>query len=245
MVDALNGSINLLITYDTASALPFAYGYYTPRASLLNAIPASIKTTRSKQAVIVESDCQSWSRNHKIKKLQEAGLDLYIMGDCGTVAHKECDDYDPRCFDILAEEYYFYLAIENSDCPDYITEKVWHNSFEAGMVPIVWATRIDYKRLLPPNSYINIHDYGNDFERAVSDITSAIASREEYMRYHEWRREYEITHNDNNFLLEPRLCDYAINNARREIPPIDIPAIRHCKEDHQQQQQDEEQPGGQ
>jgi glycoprotein 3-alpha-L-fucosyltransferase len=41
------------------------------------------------------------------------------------------------CFRDLSKDYVFYLALENSDCKDYVTEKVFRNSFEAGLIPIV------------------------------------------------------------------------------------------------------------
>jgi hypothetical protein len=41
------------------------------------------------------------------------------------------------CFKLLGTQYKFYLALENSDCEDYNTEKVFRNSFSSGMVPVV------------------------------------------------------------------------------------------------------------
>ena len=35
----------------------------------------------------------------------------------------ECDDHDHKCFSALLQKYKFYLAIENSRCQEYITEK--------------------------------------------------------------------------------------------------------------------------
>ena len=54
---------------------------------------------------------------------------------CGRFA---AIDVQRRCFQELGRKYKFYLALENSDCDDYITEKVFRNAFESGMIPIVW-----------------------------------------------------------------------------------------------------------
>jgi glycoprotein 3-alpha-L-fucosyltransferase len=69
-------------------------------------------------------------------------LPIDIMGgSCATVpfisqcskSHYNQDD----CFAALGRKYKFYLAIENNDCSDYITEKVWHHCFGHNMVPLV------------------------------------------------------------------------------------------------------------
>ena len=60
-------------------------------------------------------------------------IDIDIFGLCSGV---EC----PRgpkdsCFASQGIEYWFYLAFENSNCPDYITEKVWR-ILDMPIVPI-------------------------------------------------------------------------------------------------------------
>ena len=50
-----------------------------------------------------------------------------------ALSREELDD----CFVTLGRTYMFYLALENSDCDDYITEKLYRNSFIGGMVPVV------------------------------------------------------------------------------------------------------------
>jgi glycoprotein 3-alpha-L-fucosyltransferase len=42
-----------------------------------------------------------------------------------------------RCFHELGSRYKFYLALENSDCDDYVTEKVFRNALKSGMIPVV------------------------------------------------------------------------------------------------------------
>ena len=52
------------------------------------------------------------------------------------------------CFRELGRQYKFYFAMENNDCSDYITEKVWHHCFEHNMVPLVRDTVFACKALM-------------------------------------------------------------------------------------------------
>ena len=48
----------------------------------------------------------------------------------GTQANIPCTQH-------LSHTYKFYMALENSDCQDYITEKMFKSSLLSGMVPLV------------------------------------------------------------------------------------------------------------
>ena len=53
--------------------------------------------------------------------------------------------------------YWFYLAFENSNCPDYITEKLWR-ILDLPVVPIVMGGG-NYRRDAPPHSVIDVNDF--------------------------------------------------------------------------------------
>ena len=224
-VHALNGSINVLMSYDQSAHIWVPFGQPVKLPSRLSAVPAWLTWNRTRTAVIVESYCLSKDRNAKMAQIKSAvtgGVD--VMGHCGTVKHAECDARDPNCFKILAKTYYFYIAIENSECPDYITEKVWLNSLDAGMVPIVWSDKVDYRRLLPPHSYINVADFASvrEFAAHLQDVMDVPHL---YARYHEWRTEYRI---NGGGLSGEKICAYLQANRGSAPDAINIPAIRHC-----------------
>ena len=87
---------------------------------------------------------------------------------CAGHFMRDCPDLD---------DYKFYLAFENSLCSEYVTEKVWWNSyskvvrarrpikdsavFPQGAVPIVMGglSERDYSKIAPPNSYLHIDQF--------------------------------------------------------------------------------------
>ena len=147
------------------------------------------------------------------------------MGGCGNVRNQPCDDRWNDCFTRLATRYSFYLAIENSDCYDYVTEKVWNNALMAGMVPIVWSDRVDYKALLPPHSFINVADYATvaDFAVALREIA---AFPHLYHRYHEWRKSYRIEAEISN--QAQIMCDYLSERVGQDIRMLATMACLIC-----------------
>ena len=232
VVKKMNGMINVLMTYDTAANVSFKYGKTVKRDKMLDVLPAEITMVRpgntingkTAYAVMVEGNCQSEERNNKIAELRKH-INIDIIGRCGSVKHKECDSRDPACFDILAKTYYFYIAIENSECPDYITEKVWRNSLEAGMVPIVWSAKVKYGQLLPHRSFINVAEF--ESVSAVAERLKQIIKHPEanFERLQKWRLSQQVIR---HFDDPGELCRFAHQHRGQELAPIDISSIRNC-----------------
>lgn len=88
--------------------------------------------------------------------------------------------------------YKFYLAFENSQHVDYITEKLWRNAFLAGAVPVVLGPdRANYERFVPRGSFIHVDDFPSAASLAAYllflDRNVAV-----YRRYFHWRRSYAV-----------------------------------------------------
>lgn len=85
-------------------------------------------------------------------------------------------------------QYSFYLAFENSQHEDYITEKLWRNALSSGTVPVVLGPpRENYERFLPPDSFIHVDDFASarDLARYLQELSR---DAERYQRYFQWRK---------------------------------------------------------
>ena len=86
----------------------------------------------------------------------------------------------------IAAKYKFYLAVENSNCKDYITEKL-QNAILATSIPIVFSVNNtpDYTKFLPKHSFINIADFesADDLAKYLNKIGSNETLYNEYFWY--------------------------------------------------------------
>lgn len=68
-------------------------------------------------------------------ELAAYGHRVDVYGACGDF---ECIKYMDDCGKVIQKEYYFYLALENSFCEDYVSEKVLHG-LQNFAIPIVYG----------------------------------------------------------------------------------------------------------
>ncbi|GIY35015.1 glycoprotein 3-alpha-L-fucosyltransferase A [Caerostris darwini] len=93
-----------------------------------NKPPAEIvnfAANKTKKVAWFVSNCNA--KNKRLEYAKELGqyIEVDIYGSCGN---KKCPrTLTHKCFRMLDKEYKFYLAFENSNCKDYITEKFFVN----------------------------------------------------------------------------------------------------------------------
>ena len=83
----------------------------------------------------------------------------------------------------LFSRYKFVIAIENSNCQDYVTEKLVH-AVASGSIPIVAGIgdAPNYLKFMPKNSYINIYDFPS-VDSLVSHLKFVSSNQTEYEKY--------------------------------------------------------------
>ncbi|OQR70562.1 fucosyltransferase-like [Tropilaelaps mercedesae] len=160
---------NWTATYRHDSDLVAPYEKWVPYPDVtedptLEEVPASIFESRTKDVAWFVSNCNA--RNNRLQFARKLGA--YINVDVyGACSDKKCPRYNDKCFKMLDTTYKFYLAFENSNCKDYITEKFFVNGLNHSVVPVVMGARkSEYRRAAPANSFIHVDDFRSPKELA-------------------------------------------------------------------------------
>ena len=123
-------------------------------------------------------------------------ISVDIYGKCSKEFTSKIPPYSQEEKMILSK-YKFYLAFENSKCPEYVTEKLYRiinaNSDENPPVPIVMGpNRTWYEKNLPPQSYIHVDDF-NSPEELGSYLEDLDSHDSKYLKYLHWRRFHKLS----------------------------------------------------
>ncbi|UYV75270.1 FUT7 [Cordylochernes scorpioides] len=191
---------NWTATYRHDSDIVAPYEKFVAYPDPPNDNPANSAEQKSKKVAWFVSNCAARNRRLQFARELANHIEVDIYGTCGQ---KRCPRTQAtRCFDMLDRDYKFYLAFENSNCRDYITEKFFVNGLGQDVVPIVMGAHPeDYKRSSPPHSYIHVDDFQSPKELAAYlKVLDANATR--YREYFKWKRTGEFI----NTYFWCRLC---------------------------------------
>ena len=222
-----SGNVNVFMSYDHRSDIFLPYGMFRHHELEQAAFDARFGE-RSNLAVGVISNCEAKDRLRIVHELrQHFTVNIFGDGGCSNVEHHPaCGGWNNgACFPELAKTYKFYVAIENTDCVDYITEKVWRNALRAGMVPIVYGKRTNYAAHMVPGSYINCADY-DSIAACAKHIQYVGDSESAYNSYHAWRVAYEVVEPLETEDPLQLLCEFTIKNNRAEKAAVDVALMR-------------------
>ena len=149
-------------SYRRDSTIVAPYGAWSRDTRIPHQQLDHVKIARNKtrQVAWFVSNCKS--RNNRLEYARQLGqhINVDIFGSCGD---KKCPrSSKSECQKMLREEYKFYLAFENSDCVDYITEKFWETALHNDVIPIVMGAGVeDYAAVAPPGSFIHVDQFSS------------------------------------------------------------------------------------
>ena len=123
-------------------------------------------------------------------------------------------------------EYKFYLAFENSNCRDYITEKFYVNGLKNDILPVVMGARKeDYVRSAPQKSFIHVDDFDSpeDLAKYLKELDS---NDDLYNEYFQWKGTGEMINTKFfcrlcSLLHDPKVC----NIQRTSCISPDLPLL--------------------
>ena len=150
---------------------------------------ALIESKQPKIAWFV-SNCHARNARFEFAKELAESIQVDIYGRCGNLT---CNKWtQAECLQLINREYKFYLAFENSNSREYITEKLFMNALGLNdenhlVIPIVMGPRReDYERLAPPESFIHVDDFKSAKELAA--YLKKLANDEQlYYSYFKWK----------------------------------------------------------
>ncbi|XP_059799778.1 alpha-(1,3)-fucosyltransferase 7 isoform X1 [Hypanus sabinus] len=178
----LNGLFNWTMTYKRDSDIFIPYGHLMKRSQHSDvSIP---KKPFLATWVISNYHRKSWRAEVHLNLSKYMQIDIY---------GKSVKKYLPKTLLLpTISKYAFYLAFENSIHKDYITEKLWRNSFMAGSVPVVLGPpRVNYEKFIPSDSFIHVNDFPS-VEELASFLKNLWQNRTGYEKYFNWRRHYTV-----------------------------------------------------
>jgi len=160
------------------------------------------------------------ARNGRLNYAKELSkyIQVDIYGACGS---KRCPRVQSNnCFDMLNRDYKFYLAFENSNCKDYITEKFFVNGLSHDVIPIVMGARPeDYAQSAPYKSYIHVDDF--DSAKELADYLHKLDQDDQlYNDYFKWKGTGEFI----NTKFFCRVCSM-LHDPKVQTEPYSYPDV--------------------
>ena len=185
-----NDFFNLTMTYRTDSDVFMPYGKIMKHAQ-----PPRHQKNSNKTGLVswMVSNCKTQSKRELwVKELRKylPADSIHVYGSCGSMAcSKDSRDDREECWKMLEHKYKFYLSLENSICPDYVTEKMFE-ALKHDIVPIVLGGA-DYDKTFPPHSFINMMDFKN-MSTLADHLIALDNDAALYGTYLAWKTKYSV-----------------------------------------------------
>ena len=137
------------------------------------------------------SHCETDNKREEYAKTLNKYIPVDIFGGCNWTETLNRDTPEFRIpFTKLYKPYKFYLAFENSNCYEYVSEKFFR-ALQHGLVPIVMGGANNYEKIAPKKSYIKTKDFKSP--RKLAEYLKYLDSNDnEYLKYFDWTHDYQF-----------------------------------------------------
>ncbi|KAM8816974.1 alpha-(1,3)-fucosyltransferase 4 [Rhynchonycteris naso] len=187
---SLGGNLfNWTLSYRADSDIFVPYGYLYPRTHPSDQPPGLVPPLARKRGLVAWVVSNWDERQARVRYYHQLSqhVSVDVFGKGGTRRPVP----DIGLLHTVAR-YKFYLAFENSQHLDYITEKLWRNALLAGTVPVVLGpSRANYERFVPRGAFIHVDDFPNASSLAAY-LRFLDRNPVAYRRYFNWRRSYAV-----------------------------------------------------
>ncbi|XP_023687234.1 alpha-(1,3)-fucosyltransferase 7 [Paramormyrops kingsleyae] len=181
-----NGLFNWTMSYRRDADIFIPYGELVSKMHAKDDEINAFHENKSSLACWVISNYNPQQARVKViqKLMKIINLDLYGYSFKRPLPHEKLLPTISQC--------HFYLAFENAQYKDYITEKLWRNSFQAGAVPVVLGPpRENYEAMVPHDSFIHVNDF-KTVEELAEYLNQTTANPIRYRSYFKWHRNHTV-----------------------------------------------------
>ncbi len=179
---ALSYNYNYTLSYSPSANFPNFHMIYDTFKSITDILPMVSFHDKIKMPMVSLWVSNCYSKNNRlgyVRLLQSSGITVSSYGKC--MKNKEPL---PNRKEVVSSKHLFMFAFENSNCIDYVTEKVFH-ALKAGTIPIYMGTR-SVIRSVPENSIIHVDNFRSHKELATY-LHFLSNNKTAYQSYFEWR----------------------------------------------------------
>ncbi|XP_033105282.1 alpha-(1,3)-fucosyltransferase 7-like [Anneissia japonica] len=215
--DNLRSVYDWIMTYRQGADFSLAWGYFDRGVpQWKEGVDKNWASGKNRFLAWNKSNCTDTPSAYKgfVSRLNKY-IPVSIPQNCRST---NCNYYSSECKQSI-RQFKFVLALENSECKDYITESFWEMSLKNDVIPIVYGPpKKDYERLAPPHSFIHIDDFTK-----VADLAKYLKKLDNndtlYNEYFLWKKEGKIvsTKQSWEFNSRDKMCEVA-----RKLRKIDV-----------------------
>ena len=170
------------MTTSFQSEIPVAYYRVGGRRQLARSKPMDPDAVLPAALFLARNCAPLNDREEIVAAMRQAGFRVDAPSTC--MNNMDLPDEDLQNKTALMRRYMFFLAFENHNEDDYITEKLW-DSLEAGVIPVYYGAP-NVKERVPEHSVVRVQDFDGSYELVVH-LRQIAQNRSLYDSYHAWR----------------------------------------------------------